>query len=379
MLTRYDIAIIGGGPAGASAAITLARAGYAILLLEAKASPHDTLCGEFLSPECQGWLRQLGVAESVRALSPTTIRAASLIADDNTRWAAPLPGLAWGLSRAKLDQALLQAAATCGATVHERKSCVGVAGNLRDGFTLTTRRQGSAVTQMVQARVVIGAHGKRSTMDRTLGRAFLGQSYPLFAMKRHFRGALPPEGVALCGFAGGYCGLGAIEGGLVNLCFLADRRMFQRTQHVQDFLTHLSRANPTLGAWLREAQALDEPWQSVGALRFGAKGCVERDVLLVGDAAGLIAPLAGDGIAMALHSGWLCAQHAQSFLQGDSASESLKTNYTRAWGQTFLPRIRLAGWLQTLMLRPLWMRMTLRLFQRAPSLGQWMVTHTRGM
>ncbi|TMC46517.1 MAG: hypothetical protein E6J26_12095 [Chloroflexi bacterium] len=117
---------------------------------------------------------------------------------------------------------------------------------------------------------------------------------------------------------------------------------------------------------------------SVGALVFGARGCVSHDVLLAGDAAGMIAPLAGDGIAMALHSGRMCAREIEQYLQGECSAGELKARYTRAWQSEFLPRIRLAGALQAIALRPGWLRPALKIFQRIPTLGHWAVRYTRG-
>ncbi len=403
----FDVAIIGGGPAGTSAAITLARAGHSVLLLEARPIPHDKLCGEFLSPECQSLLAQLGLTQIVRALHPTTIEHARIIADDGTQWIAPLPSEALGLSRYRLDFALIEEASRLGAVVREMRACIGVNGNLREGFEVVARNTRSEAQEKFRARVVISAHGKRSTMDRVLKRKFLGKHYPLFGMKRHYRGA-PLDGVALHAFAGGYCGLAEVEDDAINLCFLADERVFSQAgphpspfpqrerelvppsprrregagtggdARIDNFLHHMARANPTLGAWLRDAQPIGDQWLSVGALVFGARGTHCDDILLVGDAAALIAPLVGDGIAMALRGGQLCARAVTKFLGGTTSAAQLKAQYTRAFNAEFAPRVQLAGALQSLALRPQWLRPTLRLFQRAPALGRWAVHHTRG-
>ncbi len=398
----YDVAIVGGGPAGSAAAIMLARAGCSIVLLEAKPLPHDKLCGEFLSPECKSLFAQLGLADKMMALQPHIIQTANLIADDGTQWTTMLPGEAWGLSRFKMDYALIEAACASGAAVYDAQACVNVNGNLQEGFELAARRAQSNTQDTYQARVVISAHGKRSAMDRTLGRTFLGRAYPLFAMKRHFHRP-PVEGVSLYGFAGGYCGLASIENGVTNLCFLADQRVFRRgalphprqgagarapipvgegmgvreKSNIQQLFSHMGTANPTLGQWLQRCEMIGDQWLSVGALVFGARGSVHREILLVGDAAGLIAPLAGDGIAMALRSGLMCAAQVQAFLQGTQSAEQLKANYARAWNAEFLPRMRLASLLQSLALRPTFFRACVRLFRRAPRLGDWMVRHTR--
>jgi len=403
----FDVAIIGGGPAGTAAAIDLAGAGHSVILLEARPVPHDKLCGEFLSSECQALLARLGLSQTLRGLHATTIRDASIIAGDGTRWTTALIPAGWGLSRAQLDFALIEESSRRGAQVLDMRVCIGVSGNLEQGFDVMARNTQSEAQEKYMARVVLSAHGKRSTMDRLLQRRFLGKRYPLFGMKRHFRGPLP-DGVSLHAFAGGYCGLAPVEDGAINLCFLADERIFraisaQRAtrpmrQHVsalansarapaasaatesrvETYLAHIVHANPNLESWLLHAEPVGERWLSVGALVFGARGCVSHDVLLAGDAAGMIAPLAGDGIAMALHSGRMCAREIEQYLQGECSAGELKARYTRAWQSEFLPRIRLAGALQAIALRPSWLRPALKIFQRIPTLGHWAVRYTRG-
>src|SRR5437762_5763199 len=95
----YDVAVVGGGPAGSSAAIHLALQGARVVLLETRAYPHDKLCGEFLSPECAGLLDQLGLTATLRALGPALIETACLSAPDGTSWESRLPGPALGLTR----------------------------------------------------------------------------------------------------------------------------------------------------------------------------------------------------------------------------------------------------------------------------------------
>src|SRR5690349_2807929 len=113
----YDVAVVGGGPAGCSAAIHLAQAGARVVLLEARAYPHDKLCGEFLSPECAGRLDELGLTAALRGLGPAAIDTACLTAPDGTLWERRLPGQALGLTRRALDQLLAQRAQALGVDV----------------------------------------------------------------------------------------------------------------------------------------------------------------------------------------------------------------------------------------------------------------------
>src|SRR5258706_8142406 len=164
----YDAAIVGGGPAGCSAAISLAARGARVVLLEARAYPHDKLCGEFLSPECLPLLHALGLSPALRALGPVAIETAQLTAPDGAAWQSLLPGQAWGLTRQALDQAMAQRAQAAGAELRSGQAVTAITGSLAEGFKLQTGR-GPAIT----ARAVIAAHGKRAALDRSLGRRFL--------------------------------------------------------------------------------------------------------------------------------------------------------------------------------------------------------------
>jgi flavin-dependent dehydrogenase len=400
-VSTYDCIVVGGGPAGSAAAISLARSGVRVLLLEAKPIPHDKLCGEFLSPECQTLLAKLGAYDNLAQLGPAIIPSASIIGDNRARWTTPLPGAAWGLSRARMDEAMLSYAAACGVLVHDHQACIRVSGDLLHGFSLRGRDTRTGLQDTYVTRTVISAHGKRSTMDRLLGRRFLGHHYPLIGMKRHFRGPPIPDGVALHAFAGGYCGLANIEEGLVNLCFLIQEGTFKsafervrqprsdtsmrdlqidyggRDARNESVLAMLASRNPVLADWLRRAEANASPGQSVGALAFGVRGTDAHDILNVGDAAGLIAPLTGDGIGMALQSGTMCAQHVMHYLNGKSHADDLKQGYARDWHTVFAGRIRLAGALQSLAFQPSLLRVLLQVLPHVPALGQWLVQKTR--
>src|SRR5438067_5588911 len=106
----FDVAVVGGGPAGCSAAIHLALGGVRVVLLETRAYPHDKLCGEFLSPECAGLLDQLALTRALRDLGPALMDTACLSAPDGTTWQSHLPGTALGVTRRALDHLLAQRA-----------------------------------------------------------------------------------------------------------------------------------------------------------------------------------------------------------------------------------------------------------------------------
>ncbi len=385
----YDVAVIGGGPAGASAAIALAGQGHRVLVLEAKTYPHDKLCGEFLSPECAGLLDALGLDAAVRALDPAPIDTAYLTAPDGTAWETRLPGTAWGLTRRALDEALAARARAVGVEVRTGCTVIDLSGSLEAGYTLHTRARGGRVGEL-RARAVIGAHGKRAALDAALGRGFLRRPQPFVALKAHFRGPPLTGRIELHGFPGGYCGMSEFEpsaggaGRAANVCLLVRAEVFGAAvgaaagpERVTAFMRWMRAQNSRLEAWLARAEMGSGRWLSIAQVPFSGKQPVEGGVLLAGDAAGLITPLAGDGIAMALRAGPLAAEHVSAFLAGQRSADLTRRGYARAWQRAFGPRLRLARALQALMLRPAWLGFGLRLVNLAPRLGDYLVANTR--
>jgi flavin-dependent dehydrogenase len=378
---HFDAAIIGGGPAGASAAISLAAAGARVVMCETKTYPHSKVCGEFLSPECAGLLTRLGLPDMLRRNGAVPIEHALLSASGGVEWETRLPGPAWSLSRRTLDAELAAHASRQGVEVREGTSVTAVKGNLRDGFVVETRSRRTAVGAL-RAQVVIAAHGKRSALDRTLGRDFLKRSQPFVALKAHLSGPSLRNRIELHAFPGGYCGLSDMEAGQVNVCLLVRERILQAviqrgSAGPTAIVNWMRGQNVHLEAWFAGAKQSQADWLSIGQVMFGDKRPVVKDLLMVGDAAGLIAPLAGDGIAMALQSGRMAAEHCGAYLRGEWSASQLCRRYAAAWRWEFGSRLRLGRLLQAFMLRPRWLGLALSAIAALPPLGRYFIAHTR--
>lgn len=374
----FDTVVVGGGLAGCIAAITLARCNRRVVLLEAKTYPQHKVCGEFLSPEVIPIFAEVGFLPTLQSLQPVSIRTARITAPDGTAWRTTFPAPGTGVSRYALDAALAEYAAETGVQVCDGIKVNRISGNLDTGFELTaTTLQGS--TSTFRAKTVISAHGKHSNLDRALKRTFQRTPQPYVGLKRHFTGNSLREHLDLHVFPGGYCGMSDVEGGKTNVCLLVQQDVFQRHGSIEQFIAWMSAQNPHLGEWLAQASPVEDRWISISQVTLAPKTPLEGDILLAGDAAGMIAPLAGDGMAMALQSGVLAANFSHRYLEQQLTAAELKRQYARVWSGTVQTRLRLGRVLQSIMLRPALLTPGLHLLNLVPALGQLLVTQTRDL
>jgi len=359
---RYDVAIVGAGLAGCALATSLARRGRRVVLLEKQRFPRDKLCGEFLSPESQGELQTLGLLSQVQEVGPAPIRKARFTTESGAEIRFSLPGQGLGLSRWCLDAMLFAHAQASGAEgrVEYEVSRVrpGVQGELRvEGF------DAARAPFSIQADWVVASHGRRARLDHALHRPFLQQRHPYLGLKRHHRArpsdagaelsAALSDSVEIHAFEGGYCGMSFVQTGEVNVCMLLR----------QDGLTsgdeggrydwtsvqrRLLDRNPHLSERLRALEPSDEHTLAVSQVPFVPKTRCARGVVFVGDAAGMIAPLAGDGQAMALTSARLLATILAQAPAQPTASEraALGARWDARWRARFGLRLRVAQELQ---------------------------------
>lgn len=359
---RYDVVIVGAGLSGCALATRLARQGRRVLVLEKQRFPRDKLCGEFLSPESQGELRSLGLLSQVQEAGPAPIRKARFTTESGAEIAFPLPGQGLGLSRWCLDAMLFSHALASGVegrVEHEvQRVQTGAQGELRvEGLN------GAREPFSVDADWVVASHGRRARLDHALQRPFIEQRHPFIGLKRHHRAGLHAAGAQLSAalsdsveihaFEGGYCGMSFVQTGEVNVCMLV-RQDGLRTAagsgrfdwaNVQQSLLN---RNPHLRARLSALEPSDAQTLAVSQVPFVPKTRFARGVLFVGDAAGMIAPLAGDGQAMALTSARLLAALLAPAPAQPTASEraALGAQWDARWRARFGVRMRVALELQ---------------------------------
>ncbi len=369
----HDVIIIGGGLAGSAAAIGLARRGHRVLLLERRARPAPKLCGEFLSTEVAALLGRLGVLGAAHAAGAHPIRRAVVTAPGGAAYRSRLPGTALGVSRLRLDALLFEEARAAGAEARYGAAARAVEGTLHDGFEVRT---GGAA---FRGRLVLGAYGKRSLLDRKLERAFLSEDSPQVAFKAHYAGLRMPGVIELHAFPGGYCGLSRVEEGRVNVCWIARAEQLKAAGgRPEDMIEQSLARNPALLTRLWGREPVSDSFLAIAQVSLAPKGAVVRDVLMLGDAAGMIAPLCGDGMAMALHSAELAVPLVSVFLEGEMSAGNLRAAYPQRWKSAFARRLRLGRWIHRASVRPGVAEAVVQACRWAPGLGGWLIRNTRG-
>ena len=371
---KYDAIIIGGGLAGSSAASQLAERGYSVLLLEKRALPTHKLCGEFLSTEVAGLFERLGVLEQVCAAGAHPIRHARVTTTGRPVFESALPGTALGLSRYRLDEVLFARARAAGADAQDGQAVRSVKGTLEEGFAVATRDGDT-----FEGRVVLGAYGKRAALDRKLNRPFLEAHTPFVAFKAHYDGADVGDVIELHAFPGGYAGLSHVEEGRANLCWISHERLLKEVGGTPEAVAaHFLAQNAALAERLASMRRVSDSFLAISQVSLARKSAFDQDVCMVGDTAGMIAPLCGDGMAMALRGAELAVPHAADFLRGRRSAAAFRTDYAAAWSRAFGMRLHLGRWMHRGYARPAVAQAVVLACRLAPGLGRWLIRQTRG-
>lgn len=320
--TTVDVVVVGGGLAGAGAACVLAKADREVLILERETAATHKICGEFLSTETQGYLRQLGL--DLDALGGHTISHLRLVCQKTiVETALPFNGL--GLSRYRLDEALLNHARRCGALLW-RGQRASVA-SINESIDVDVQSAGT-----VRTNTLFLATGKHDL--RELRRNPNSPPEDLVGFKMYFdvdstqRNALTHH-VELVLFAHGYAGLQRVEDGRVNLCLLAERSWLKACGGTwAGLLQELLRTCPHLQRRLSNAVPLLSQPLSIYRVPYGfvynppTKNL--DNIYRLGDQVGVISSFSGDGMGIALHSGVLAASHYLSGLDSGSYHQQIR-------------------------------------------------------
>ena len=358
---RYEAIVIGAGPAGATAALLLARAGWLVAIVEKSDFPRRKVCGEFVSATSMPLLRELGVLDEFLKRAGPEVRRVGLFSKDVTL-AAPMPQpltgpSKWGraLGREHLDRLLLQAAEHAGAVVWQPWK----ASELRpidSGYECTVTAAEDA--KVLTAPVVIAAHGSWENGALPTQSAAPHASSDLLGFKAHFVDCdLVADLMPLLAFPGGYGGMVHSDCGRVSLscCIRRDtlhqcRSELNSPRAADAVLHHVESSCSGVRRTLKRA-TLDHAWLSAGPIRPGIRDRYAKGIFRVGNCAGEAHPIVAEGISMAMQSAALLCRlltaRRKDVLAGRGAAE-LGRRYAAEWDNLFAPRIRASSLFATL-------------------------------
>ena len=334
----YDVAIVGGGLAGLSISIQLARAGYRVAIFEKEAYPFHKVCGEYLSFENWNFLEELGLPLSdwhlpfIKQLQVSSPRGNHIEND------LGLGG--FGISRYKLDAALADLAKKAGVQVFEQTKVLDIQYK-NQCFHI------QCAAFNCTAKVACGSFGKRSNLDIKWKRGFAmkknGGLNNFIAVKYHIKTDFPSNLIALHNFKDGYCGISQIEEEKCCLCYLTTaKNLRDNHQSIPEMEKNVLQKNPFLKKIFSSSQFLYEQPITISQISFEKKLKVENHILMIGDAAGMIMPLCGNGMSMALHGGKIAFKNIDAFLKNQIARYEMEQDYTDEWDRVFGKRL-LAG------------------------------------
>ncbi|WP_417590225.1 NAD(P)/FAD-dependent oxidoreductase [Owenweeksia hongkongensis] len=350
---------MGGGLAGLTNAIDLRLRCYEVMLIEKKEYPFHKVCGEYVSNEVKPYLQRLGAFPE--ALQPKNINRFEISSPYGKIASCSMKMGGFGISRHAFDNFLFERASELGVRFMLNTTATDVSFE-NDEFTVTLMNGETFI-----ARVVIGAFGKRSVLDKKLGREFFNRKTDYVGVKHHFKADFPDDLVALHNFDGGYCGLSRVENNHVNLCYLTTTKVFKQYGSIQDIEEkHLSQ-NPHLKRFFENAESVFEPLV-ISQVNFMTKKSVENHVLMSGDAAGLIHPLCGNGMAMAIHSAKICSGVVDAFLQKRVSRKEMEYRYEQEWGQAFNFRLNFGKAVQGMFGRPVLSNLGVNVLRKFPGL-----------
>lgn len=363
-----DVIIIGGGLAGLTSAIDLSSNGFEVLLIEKDTYPKHKVCGEYVSNEVIPYLSRLGI--NIKETKADQIHKLVLSNRSGNAVSVDLPLGGFGMSRYALDHLLYEKAKSNGVSFKFESVSDVVFQN--ETFCVKTKEHDYF------SEITIGSFGKRSTLDKKMNREFISNKTPWIGIKAHYQSENFPAGeVHLHNFEGGYCGLSKTETGAVNFCYLTHLESFKKENSVEDFNRHVLAQNPHLKQFLDDSTLLFEKHLAISQVSFQNKKAVENHLLMAGDSAGLIHPLCGNGMAMAMHSAKLVSDEIKAFRVHKNRLQ-LEKNYTKVWKKTFQKRLIFGSVFQKLLLQPKLTTMTMKLASQSPFLLQTMIQQTHG-
>jgi len=359
-----QVVVIGGGLAGLSTAIRLRQLGTEVILVERNTYPFHRVCGEYISLESVPFLERLGI--SMASLNLPIINQLQITAPSGAKFESELPLGGIGISRYLLDKLLADIFVGLGGTLLQGTTVEHIE-RKNDGFLVTTG------SEVLNSNLVAAAFGKRSHLARMAGLNPINKapSGNFIGVKYHVQGTVPANRIELHSFPNGYCGISQIEDGKHCLCYLTTAaNLKQAGGKIADMERLFLYKNPILEQYLESFPKLWDKPVSIAQISFDRRPLIRDGVFALGDAAGMITPLCGNGMSMALRAGHEWSNLAHQFLQRNITRAQLESDYTQHWNSLFARRLQVGRGLQNILLKSSMAPLALNTLNAMPSSWQ---------
>lgn len=364
------IIVVGGGICGLLTATQLVRANIPCILIEKKKYPFHRVCGEYISNETKPFLERLNLFPKHLDLPEISRFQLSSIKGNSKTLPLELGG--FGISRYAFDNFLYQEALRTGVDflLEEEVEQIVFTDN---SFSVNTNKR------KLEADFVVGCHGKRSRIDVQMHRNFITKRSPYVGIKHHVKVDHPRDLIALHNFPGGYCGISRVEGDVTNLCYLTHRDNLRRYKNIREMEEAVLCKNPLLRKIFESALFIFDRPETINEISFETKCAVDQHVLMGGDAAGMITPLCGNGMSIAMHTSKLISNVlSDEFNTRQWKRERIEEKYTHAWNKMFSGRLWFGRQVQRLFGNEMASNLAVRLILSVRPLANSIIRNTHG-
>ena len=370
---HFECAIIGGGLAGLCLAIQLADGGVSVVLFEKGKYPFHKVCGEYISMESWPFLESLGLPLGDLALPK--IDSLGISSDHGFMLDHRLGMGGFGISRYSLDQYLFEIALRKGVRVMQECRVTDVQGSAADGFQIRT----SAGDFTSEA--VCGSYGKYAPQFVRFSESerLNADNQNYIGVKYHIQTDFPANRIELHNFSDGYCGISKVDHDWYCLCYLTTaRNLLENGKDVKQMEEAVLFKNPFLKKYFQNSEFVNaQPWV-ISNVQFSKKQTDSNGIFLLGDAAGSITPLCGNGMSMAMRASKLLAEQLLRLFDEKQTHGQAAQNYRREWNAAFGTRIRAGYHLQKLFGKSRTTDFALKALNKSPWITSKLVALTHG-
>ncbi len=374
-MQHYECIIIGGGLGGLTLAIQLAKKGYQVALLEKERYPYHKVCGEYIAMESWNYLESCGIP--LTELNLPRLQKLTVSAPNGNYIKHQLNPGGFGISRYKLDFLLANEAKKNGVILIENCKVQNIINQTPTIYEAQTD-QGNFTTQ-----TVIGSYGKRSNLDVKLNRDFIKNKAKgldnYIGIKYHVKANIPEDAIELHNFENGYCGISKIEDDRYCMCYLTTAQNLKQYQgNIKLMEENILYKNVFLKKYFTQFESFYNEPLAISQINFSNKTQSENGIIMLGDAAGLITPLCGNGMSMAMHASKILSNLLPYYFENEINKNQLLEKYTYSWQKQFGTRLWVGRKIQKMFGNPILTNLLITALKPMPFAVSKLVSLTHG-